>query len=70
MTNKPDLVTTGLGAAAANKPDLVTTGLGAAAATWLGMGELDAALAVVVAGLTICLLVLRIGLAIKEWRRS
>jgi hypothetical protein len=52
------------------KTDIATGVTGAAAATWLGLGDLDAALAVVVAGLTICLLVLRIGLAIKEWRRS
>ena len=53
-----------------SKTDLATTGLGAAAAAWLGLGGLDAALAVVVAGLTICLLVLRIGIAIREWRRN
>tara|TARA_R110002020_G_scaffold191015_1_gene390678 strand:- start:462 stop:626 length:165 start_codon:yes stop_codon:yes gene_type:complete len=52
-----------------NKPDIVTTGLGAAAATWLGLGDIDAALALVVAGLTICLLLLRIVLAVKEMRR-
>jgi len=52
------------------KTDIATTGIGAMAAAWLGMGGLDAALAVVVAGLSICLLVLRIGLAIKEWRRT
>jgi hypothetical protein len=53
-----------------SKTDLATTGLGAAAATWLHMGGLDAVLAIAVGGLTICLLVLRIGLAIKEWRRT
>jgi hypothetical protein len=43
---------------------------GAAAATWLTWGGLDAMLAVAVAGLTICLLLIRIGLAMREWRRK
>ena len=33
-------------------------------------GGLDALLAVAVGGLTICLLVIRIGLAVREWRQN
>ena len=50
------------------KPDVMATGAGVAGATWLGLGDLNAMLALGVAGLTICLLLIRIGLAIREWR--
>jgi|TARA_R110002074_G_scaffold86658_3_gene191256 hypothetical protein len=52
-----------------SKSDAAATVAGAAGATWLGIGDLNAALALGVAGLTICLLVLRIALAVREWRR-
>ena len=49
----------------------IAAGLGGiGAATWLTWGGLDAMLAVAVAGLTICLLLIRIGLAMREWRRK
>ena len=49
------------------KADIATGLGGAAAATWLTWGGLDALLAVTVGGLTICLLLIRIGLAVREW---
>ena len=49
------------------KADIATGLGGAAAATWLTWGGLDALLAVAVGGLTICLLLIRIGLAVREW---
>ena len=52
------------------KADIATGLGGAAAATWLTLGDLDAVLAVAVGGLTICLLLIRIGLAVREWRRK
>ena len=52
------------------KADIATGLGGAAAATWLTWGGLDALLAVAVGGLTICLLLIRIGLAIREWRHK
>ena len=52
------------------KADIATGLGGAAAATWLTWDGLDALLAVAVSGLTICLLMLRIGLAVREWRRN
>jgi hypothetical protein len=51
------------------KTDLIIAGSGGGIATWLTWGGLDAMLAVAVAGLTICLLLIRIGLAAREWRR-
>ena len=52
------------------KADIATGLGGAAAATWLTWGGLDALLAVAVGGLTICLLLIRIGLAVREWRQN
>jgi len=52
------------------KADIATGLGGATAATWLTWGGLDAQLAVAVGGLTICLLLIRIGLAVREWRQS
>ncbi len=51
------------------KTDLLVASSGVLGATWLGLGDLNAMLAVGVATLTICLLLLRIALAIREWRR-
>ena len=51
------------------KTDFIIAGSGGGVATWLGFGQLDAALALAIASLTILLLCIRIGLAIKEWRR-
>ena len=49
----------------------IAAGLGGAAdTTWLTWGGLDALLAVAVGGLTICLLLIRIGLAVREWRQN
>lgn len=52
------------------KPDVMATGAGVVGATWLGLGDLNAMLALGVAGLTILLLLIRIGLAIREWQRG
>ena len=38
------------------KSDVIATGAGVVGATWLGIGDLNAALALGVASLTICLL--------------
>jgi len=51
------------------KTDLIIAGSGGGVATWLGFGHLDAALALAIASLTILLLCIRIGLALREWRR-
>ena len=51
------------------KTDFIIAGSGGGVATWLGFGHLDSALALAIATLTILLLCIRIGLAIKEWRR-
>jgi len=51
-----------------SKPDVSATLAGAAGATWLGIGDLNAWLALGVAGLTILLLLVRLALAIREWR--
>lgn len=51
------------------KTDTVAATTGALSTTALGLGNLDTLLALVVAGLTACLLVIRIGLAIREWRK-
>ena len=54
----------------ASTSDVAALGAGSLGATWLGLGNLDSVLAVGVAALTILLLLVRIGLAIREWRRS
>ena len=51
------------------KTDLIIAGSGGGIATWLSLGHLDAALTLGVAGLSILLLLLRIALAIREWKR-
>jgi hypothetical protein len=51
------------------KTDLIIAGSGGGIATWLSLGHLDAALALGIGALTILLLCIRIGLAIREWRR-
>ena len=48
-----------------SKPDVSATLAGAAGATWLGIGDLNAWLALGVAGLTILLLLVRLALAIR-----
>jgi|TARA_R110002050_G_scaffold90441_1_gene190331 hypothetical protein len=52
-----------------SKNDVGAAVAGVGGATWLGLGDLNAALAIGVAGLTICLLLIRIALAVREWRR-
>lgn len=52
------------------KPDVAATGAGVLGATWLGVGDLNSALALGVAGLTILLLLIRIGLSVREWQRG
>lgn len=53
-----------------NKPDAIATGAGVVGATVLGVGDLNAVLALGVAGLTILLLLIRIGLSVREWNRG
>ena len=53
-----------------SKADIAAGLGGAAAVMWLTWGGLDALLAVAVGGSTICLLLIRIGLAIREWRQN
>ncbi len=60
----------GPGAVMQTKADIAAGLGGIGAATWLTWGGLDAMLAVAVGGLTICLLLIRIGLAVREWRRK
>lgn len=50
------------------KADTAAATTGALSTTALGLGAMDTLLALVVAGLTVCLLVIRIGLAVREWR--
>lgn len=52
------------------KPDVMATGAGVSIATWLGIGDLNAMLALGVAGLTILLLLIRIALSVREWKRG
>ena len=49
------------------KTDVTATATGAASTTALGLGHMDIYLAILVAR-TACLLLIRIGLAIREWR--
>ena len=51
------------------KADTVAATTGAVSTTALGIGNLDTLLALLVAGLTVCLLLIRIGLSIREWRK-
>ena len=51
------------------KTDVTATATGAASTTALGLGHMDIYLAILVASLTACLLLIRIGLAIREWRK-
>jgi hypothetical protein len=51
------------------KYDFTATAAGTISATFLGLG-MDMVMALVVGGLTICLLVIRIGLSIREWRKN
>jgi hypothetical protein len=53
-----------------NKADTVAATAGALSTTALGIGDMDTLLALVVASLTACLLVIRIGLAVREWRKK
>jgi hypothetical protein len=53
-----------------SKPDLAAAGVGVLGAAWLGMGDLNSVLAIAVAGLTVLLLLIRIGLAVRQWRRG
>jgi uncharacterized protein (DUF2062 family) len=50
------------------KHDVAATAAGTISATFLGLG-MDMIMALVVGGLTICLLLIRIGLSIREWRK-
>ena len=52
------------------KPVVMATGAGVSIATWLGIGDLNAMLALGVAGLTILLLLIRIALSVREWKRG
>jgi hypothetical protein len=50
------------------KTDITATATGLASATALGMG-MDMMMALIVGGLTSILLLLRIALAVREWRK-
>jgi hypothetical protein len=52
------------------KADTAAATTGALSTTALGLGGMDTLLALLVAGLTVCLLLIRIGLAIREWRKK
>jgi len=52
------------------KADAAAATTGALSTTALGIGKLDPLLALIVAGLTVCLLVVRLALAVREWRKK
>lgn len=52
------------------KADTAATVAGTLSTTALSIGSMNTLLALLVASLTVCLLLIRIGLAIKEWRKK
>lgn len=52
------------------KADTAAAATGAVSTTALGIGSMDTFLALLVAGLTVALLLIRIGLAVREWRKK
>ena len=52
-----------------SKHDITATAAGTVSATALGLG-MDMIMALVVGGLTCLLLLIRIGLSIREWRKK
>jgi hypothetical protein len=50
------------------KADTAAAATGALSTTALSMGGLDIMMALVVGGLTVCLLAVRLALALREWR--
>ena len=52
------------------KADTAAATTGALSTTARGLGNLDPLLALIVAGLTVCLLGVRLALAVREWRKK
>jgi hypothetical protein len=52
------------------KADTTAAVAGTLSTTALGLGDMDMLLALLVASLTVCLLLIRIGLAVREWRHK
>lgn len=52
------------------KADTTAAVAGTLSTTALGIGDMDTLLALLVAGLTVALLLVRLALAIREWRKK